>query len=60
MVFGFITLFIKFNKWFNNNRESTALKVTVYIIRVIIKKINKCIKKNRGYSILFIIKIQIS
>ena len=33
------------------------LKAIVYIIRVIFKEINKYIKENRGYSILFIIKI---
>ena len=45
MVFSFIALFIGFSKWFNNSRESTALEVTVYIIRVIIREINKCVKK---------------
>ena len=43
MVFNSIALFIGFSKWFNNNRESTALEITIYIIRVIIKEINKYI-----------------
>ena len=32
------------------------LKVIIYIIRVIFKEINKYIGKNRGYSMLFIVK----
>ena len=33
------------------------LKIIIYIIRVIFKEINKCVGENRGYSILFIVKI---
>ena len=57
MVSNFIILFIKFNKWSNNSRESTILKAIIYIIRVIFKEINKYIGENKGYSILFIIRI---
>ena len=36
------------------------LKVIIYIIKVIFKEMDKYIGKNRGYSILFIIRIWIS
>ena len=36
------------------------LKAIIYIIRVIFKEIDKYIRENRGYSILFIIRTQIS
>ena len=31
------------------------LKAIVYIIRVIVTEINKCVGENRGYSALFVV-----
>ena len=33
------------------------LKAIVYIIRVIIREIDKCVGENRGYSVLFVVGI---
>ena len=33
------------------------LEVIVYVIRVIFREIDKCIKENRGYNTLFIVGI---
>ena len=43
MVSGFIALFIGFSEWSNNSRKSTILEAIVYIIRVIVREIDKCI-----------------
>ena len=32
------------------------LEVIIYIIRVIIREMDKCIGENRGYSALFIVR----
>ena len=55
-----MALFIGFSKRSNSNRKSAVLKAIVYIIRVIIGEINKCMGENRGYSMLFIVKTWIS
>ena len=55
-----MTLFIGFSKWSNSGRKSTMLEAIIYIIRVIIRETNKYIGENRGYSILFVVKTQIS
>jgi hypothetical protein len=55
-----VALFIGLSKWSNSGRKSTILEVTVYIIRVVIREIDKCVGENRGYSALFIVRTQIS
>ena len=60
MVSGFVALFIGFSKWSNSSRKSIILKAIVYIIRVIIREINKYIGENRRYSALFVVKMRIS
>ena len=57
MVFSFIALFMGFSKWSNSSRKSTMLEAIVCKIRVVIKKINKCVGENKGYSALFIVKM---
>jgi hypothetical protein len=56
VVFSFIALFIKFSKWSNSNKKSAILKAIIYIIRVVVKETDKCIKENRGYNTLFVVK----
>ena len=55
-----MALFIEFSKWPNSSRKSTVLKAIVCIIRVVIKETDKCVGENRGYSVLFIVKIRTS
>ena len=56
MVSGFVALFIEFSKWFNSSKKSAVLKAIIYIIRAVIKEINKYIGENRGYSALFVVR----
>ena len=55
-----MALFIGFSKWPNSGRKRTILKAIIYIIRVIVREINKCVGENRGYSALFVVKTQTS
>ena len=55
-----MVLFIGLSKWFNSGRKSTILEVIVYIIRVVIREIDKCIGENRGYSTLFVVRTRTS
>jgi len=55
-----VALFIGFSKWSNSGRKSTILEAIIYIIRVIIREIDKCVGENRGYYILFIVRMWIS
>ena len=57
MVSGFVVLFVGFSKWFNSNKKSVVLKAIVYIIKVVIKEMDKYIEENRGYGVLFVVKI---
>ena len=43
-----MALFIGFSKWSNSSRKSTILEAIVYIIRVIIKKMDKCVWEKIG------------
>ena len=52
-----MALFIGFNKWSNSNKKSAMLKSIVYIIRVVIREINKYMGENRGYGALFVVRI---
>ena len=60
MVSGFVALFIKFSKWSNSGKKSAVLKAIIYIIRVVIGEMDECIRENRGYSVLFVVKTQTS
>ena len=55
-----MALFIGFSKWSNSSRKSTILEVIVYIIRVVIREMDKYVGENRGYSVLFMVKTRIS
>ena len=55
-----MVLFIGFSKWSNSSRKSTILEVIVYIIRVVIREIDKCVGENRGYDALFMVKTRTS
>ena len=60
MVSSFVVLFIGFNKWFNSGKKSTVLKAIVYIIRVVVREMDKYIRENRGYGALFVVRMWIS
>ena len=60
MVSSFVVLFIGLSKWSNSGRKSTILEAIIYIIRVIIREIDKYIGENRGYSALFMVRTRIS
>ena len=45
-----------FSKWSNSNKKSAVLKAIIYIIRVVVREIDKCIGENRGYGVLFVVK----
>ena len=50
-----MALFIGLSKWSNSGRKSTMLEAIVYIIRVVIREMDKCVGENRGYSALFMV-----
>jgi hypothetical protein len=41
-------------------KKNAVLKAIVYIIRVVIKEMDKCMGENRGYSVLFVVRTQIN
>ena len=55
MVSSFVVLFMGLSKWSNSGRKSTILEAIVYIIRVIIREMDKYMGENRGYSVLFVV-----
>jgi len=57
VVFGFVVLFIGLNKWSNSGRKSTVLEAIVYIIRVVVRETDKYVGENRGYSVLFMVRM---
>ena len=57
MVSSFVVLFIGFSKWSNSGRKSTVLKVIIYIIRVVVGEMDECVGENKGYSVLFVVRI---